>query len=70
MSMEEDERETSGQPERPKSKRTPYKYGGSLGWIASMIDPNTSSWKPIRRPKDERAQAARHETETRDDSSY
>jgi hypothetical protein len=67
--MEEDERETSGWAERAKSKRTPYKYGGSLGWIASMIDPETSSWKPIRRTKAERPQATRQETGTNDDSS-
>jgi hypothetical protein len=28
-------------------QRTPYRYGGSLGWVASMMDPETSSWKPM-----------------------
>ena len=56
-------------PKRPKGERTAYKYGGSLGWIASMIDPETSSWKAARRPKPERDLTDRDEPETSDDSS-
>jgi len=37
----------SGRVETPTVRRTPYRYGGSLGWLASMLDPETSSWKPM-----------------------
>lgn len=67
--MDDKKREKSGRVERPEGKRTPYKYGGSLGWIASMIDPETSSWKPGRRPKVERMQDDRPESQTTDDSA-
>lgn len=66
--MGDEKRKTEGRVERPKSARTPYKYGGSLGWIASMIDPDTSSWKPTR-PSDDRTQADRREPEDDESSS-
>ena len=55
--------------ERPNAERTPYKYGGSLGWAASMIDPETSSWKATSRQKPKPEQADRDKSETSDDSS-
>jgi hypothetical protein len=58
-----------GHDEGPKAERTPYKYGGSLGWVASMIDPETSSWKATNRPKPKPQQADPDESETSDDSS-
>jgi hypothetical protein len=64
--MSDEKPDTSTRVGRPKAKRTPYKYGGSLGWIASMIDPETSRWKPSR-PKDERSQVERRESGTDDD---
>ena len=55
--------------ERPKGERTPYKYGGSLGWVASMIDPETSSWNPMRLRKNEPAQPGPHESDEAEGSS-
>lgn len=49
---------------QPEGERTPYKSGGSLGWVASMIDPGTSSWKPTSPTKDEIGQADQHGPDT------
>ena len=49
-------------------KRTPYKYGGSLGWIASMIDPETSGWKPAL-PKQKQTSGDSREPDAKDESS-
>jgi len=53
----------------PKGERTPYKYGGSLGWVASMMDPATSSWKPSSPPKGTGAEADKVESDAGDESS-
>jgi hypothetical protein len=47
----------------PGGERTPYKHGGSLGWVASVIDPDTSSWKPTSPPDGKHRHADQQEPE-------
>jgi hypothetical protein len=60
--------ENSERTAEPRPVRTPYKYGGSLGWIMSIMDPETSSWKranPLEQDSD--APDRRHASQPDDD---
>lgn len=67
-SLRKKKHEQSGSVEAPTVGRTPYRYGGSLGWLPSMLDPETSSWKPMSL-KRQRELGTQREPDSKDDRS-